>query len=68
MTTYTVGSLFTAVILISAFLKDSSTANTDRRSWAIVFLGASLWFAVLPFIIRKKLLGMKQTELATIAH
>ena len=68
MTTYIIGSLFTAGILINAFLKDSSTANTDRRSWAIVLLGSSLWFVVLPFIIRKKLLGTKQTELLTIAN
>jgi len=66
MTTYMIGSFFTAGILLNAFLRDSSTAKSDRRSWLIVLLGSLLWFATLPFIIRKKLLRVKPEELATI--
>jgi hypothetical protein len=68
MTTYTIGSLVTACILLHAFLKDNSTAKTDGRSWLFLLFGISLWFVVLPFIVRKKVSGSRQSELVTIAN
>lgn len=68
MTTYIIGAICTFGILFNAFLKDNGTSKTDVLSWLILLIGTSLWFIVLPFIIRKKLLVAKGLEQGSIAN
>ena len=35
-------------IYLGAFLKDTQTPKTDRRSWIVLCLGAAFWIVVLP--------------------
>lgn len=64
MMIYLIGTIVSFGILFNAFLKDRSTAKTDALSWLVLLIGTSLWFIVLPFVIRKKLLGRQATSAA----
>ena len=41
-------ALFTFLILLGAFLLDSSTPKTHWPSWRIVLLGSAFWLVVIP--------------------
>ncbi|NJO42118.1 MAG: hypothetical protein HC769_32745 [Cyanobacteria bacterium CRU_2_1] len=56
MTTYLIGAIVTFGILLNAFFKDSSTPKTQVLSWLVILIASLLWFATLPFVIRKKLM------------
>ena len=55
MILYTVGALFGFGLLLQAFLRDRSTAKTDRISWLVLLVATVVWPVVLPSILVKKL-------------
>jgi hypothetical protein len=52
---YATGALFVFSLSLHAFLKDTSTAKTDRLSWIVLIVATVAWPLVLPSIVRKKL-------------
>ena len=60
---WTIFSLTFAVIL-SAFLKDHSTAKSNFRAWMFVLVASLIWPITLPFIISSKLRMHKLRNLA----
>lgn len=60
MVLYLIGSTLTFGLLMSAFLQDKSTSKSDILSWLVVTVGSLIWFVCLPFIIRKKLAGVRR--------
>lgn len=55
MTLYFTGATLVFGILLSAFLKDSSTSKSDVTSWLVVLIGTLVWPLVLPSMILKQL-------------
>jgi len=55
MILYTVSALFVFGLLLQAFLRDRSTAKTDRTSWVVLLVATIAWPIVLPSILVKKL-------------
>lgn len=57
MMIYLIGTTITFGILLNAFLSDRSTSKADALSWLVLLIGTTLWFVILPFMIRRKLIG-----------
>ncbi|MBW4661323.1 MAG: hypothetical protein KME15_21830 [Drouetiella hepatica Uher 2000/2452] len=48
VTLYFIVALLVLSVLLLAFWLDRSVPKTDKKSWAVVILGAFFWFVVLP--------------------
>lgn len=60
MVLYLIGASLTFSLLLHAFLKDDSTANSDVYSWVVVVIGSLLWFVSLASIARKKFVAARR--------
>jgi hypothetical protein len=58
MIIYLIGATLTFSLLVSAFLKDESTSNSDTLSWIVVSVGSLFWFICLPSIVCRKLVAV----------
>ncbi|MBD1850454.1 hypothetical protein [Leptolyngbya sp. FACHB-711] len=60
MVFYLIGATLTFGLLLSAFLKDESTSNSDLSSWIVVLVGSLLWFICLPSVIYKRVATVRR--------
>jgi len=60
MILYSIGAVFVFGLSLQAFLKDKSTAKTDRTSWFVLLVATLAWPIVLPSILVQMLKSLLQ--------